>query len=333
VNDRRAVVDGYDLVIFDLDGVIYLGDQPVPGAPDAVNRLRRTGMPVSYVTNNASRRAVEVAGLLVSLGVAATGAEVVTSAVAASRLLAGSLPAGSPVLVVGAPALAADVTEAGLRVVTSAADAPVAVVQGYGPEVGWVHLAEACLAVQHGARWVATNTDRTLPSPRGPLPGNGALVAALATALGRGPDLVVGKPEPALFEQAAQRSDSRRPLVVGDRLDTDIEGARRAGMDSMLVLTGVARPADLIAAPEHQRPTYIAGDLTGLFIVDPAATGGWQVAVDPTGALVLSGDGTPVEALRALCATAWSRQPGANLRIVADNPAAAAALKALELAD
>jgi ribonucleotide monophosphatase NagD (HAD superfamily) len=113
---------------------------------------------------------------------------------------------------------------------------------------------------------VATNTDRTLPSPRGPLPGNGSLVAALATALDRGPDLVVGKPEPGLFEQAAARYGARRPLVVGDRLDTDIEGANRAGMDSVLVLTGVSTRADLAAAPPERRPTYVLDDLGGLVV-------------------------------------------------------------------
>src|SRR6266511_64776 len=194
--------------------------------------------------------------------------------------------------------------------------------------------AEACVAVRGGVRWVATNTDRTLPSPRGPLPGNGALVAALATALGRGPDLVVGKPEPALFGQAAERTGSRRPLVVGDRLDTDIEGAHRAGMDSMLVLTGVARPADLLAAPQQRRPTYLADDLSGLFAVDSAPapqTGGWQVNRHGVDRLVLSGDGTPLDALRVLCTAAWS-QPATVSNVVADGPAAAAVLKALGLA-
>jgi len=334
VSGGRLVVDGYDLVILDLDGVIYLGDQPIPGASDAVARLRAAGMPVAFVTNNASRRPAEVAALLASLGVPATALEVVTSAVAAARLLATSLPAGSPVLVVGAPALAAELAETGLRVVDEAADLPVAVVQGYGPQVGWAQLAEACVAVRGGVRWVATNTDRTLPSPRGPLPGNGALVAALATALGRGPDLVVGKPEPALFGQAAERTGSRRPLVVGDRLDTDIEGAHRAGMDSMLVLTGVARPADLLAAPQQRRPTYLADDLSGLFAVDSAPapqTGGWQVNRHGVDRLVLSGDGTPLDALRVLCTAAWS-QPATVSNVVADGPAAAAVLKALGLA-
>ena len=259
-----ALVDGYDLVILDLDGVVYLDTEPVPGAVDTVNRLHEIGKPLAYATNNAARRPEEVAAHLVQLGIPATADEIVTSPQAAAALLAERLPAGSAVLVVGTDALAAEVAGAGLKPVSSADDRPAAVVQGYGPRVGWPDLAEACVAVRGGALWVATNADRTLPSPRGPLPGNGALVAALATALGRGPDEVVGKPAPALFQRAAQRAGARRPLVVGDRLDTDIDGARRAGMDSMLVLTGVSTRADLDAAPPDRRPTYVAPDLSAL---------------------------------------------------------------------
>ncbi len=259
-----ALVDGYDLVILDLDGVVYLGAEPVPGAVDAVNRLHQLGKPLAYATNNAARRPDEVAAHLVQLGISATSDEVVTSPQAAAALLADRVPAGSAVLVVGTDALATEVTRAGLKPVSAAEDRPAAVVQGYGPRVGWPELAEACVAVRGGALWVATNADRTLPSPRGPLPGNGALVAALATALDREPDEVVGKPAPALFQRAAQRVGARRPLVVGDRLDTDIEGARRAGMDSMLVLTGVSTAADLDAAPPERRPTYVAPDLSAL---------------------------------------------------------------------
>jgi len=244
--------------------VIYLGTQPVPGAADAVRRLRERGMPVAFVTNNASRRADDVARLLADVGVPADPSEVTTSAQAAAAVLARRCVPDAAVLVVGAPALAEEVAAVGLRPVEQAGDRPAAVVQGYGPAVGWPQLAEASVAVRGGAWWVATNTDRTLPSPRGPLPGNGALVAALSTALGRGPDLVVGKPAPTLLEQAARRHGARRPLMVGDRLDTDIEGAHRAGMDSLLVLTGVSHRDDLAGAPAEQRPTYVGDDLSAL---------------------------------------------------------------------
>ncbi|WP_433826042.1 HAD-IIA family hydrolase [Actinoplanes sp. CA-015351] len=330
---------GYDLVIFDLDGVIYLIDKPIQGAAEAVERLRSGGTSIAYATNNASRRAADVAALLTGMGVKAAPAEVLTSAGAAAVLLAERFPAGAPVLVVGADALRAEVRDAGLNPVGSAEDGPVAVIQGYGPEVGWKILAEAALAVRAGATWFATNTDKTLPSPRGPLPGNGSLVAVLRTALDRDPDVVVGKPEPALFTTAAKQSEAKRPLAIGDRLDTDIEGAVGAGLDSLLVLTGVSGPADLLAAPPHRRPTFVAADLSALFrpaadarIPAPGDTStgtsgkasgdtstgtsgesgtgasGWRVTRDGDRA-VLDGSGDPVDALRLLCGVTWDGVP------------------------
>jgi glycerol 3-phosphatase-2 len=302
------LVDGYDLVIFDLDGVIYLIDRPIDGAAEAVERLRSAGTAIAYATNNASRRAPDVAALLTGMGVPAAADEVRTSAGAAAALLAERLPAGAPVLVVGAEALRAEVRDAGLTPVERLEDEPAAVVQGYGPDVGWKVLAEASLAVRAGALWMATNTDRTLPSPRGPLPGNGSLVSVLRTALNREPDVVVGKPAPALFETAAALAKSQRPLVVGDRLDTDIEGAVGAGMDSLLVLTGVSGPAELLAAPPERRPTFVAADLSGLFREASAARlpveadelGGWRLADGK-----LEGSGDPVDALRLLAGFVW----------------------------
>ncbi|WP_067502375.1 HAD-IIA family hydrolase [Actinoplanes sp. TFC3] len=307
-NAGVRLVDGYDLVIFDLDGVVYLIDKPIDGAAEAVSQLREDGTALAYATNNASRRAADVAGLLNGMGVSAEPDEVLTSAGAAAARLAEQLPAGAPVLVVGAEALRAEVRDAGLTPVERLEDEPAAVVQGFGPEVGWKILAEAALAVRAGALWVATNTDRTLPSPRGPLPGNGSLVGVLRTALDREPDLVVGKPQPALFETAASLSKAQRPLTVGDRLDTDIEGAVSAGMDSLLVLTGVSGPAELLRSPESRRPTYVAADLSGLF-ADPEAAripvigdeaGGWRL-VDGR----LEGSGAPVDALRMVAGVVW----------------------------
>ncbi|GIF09679.1 HAD-IIA family hydrolase [Actinoplanes siamensis] len=301
---------GYDLVIFDLDGVVFLIDKPIPGAAEAVERLRADGTSIAYATNNASRRAADVAALLAGMGVSADPAEVLTSAGAAAALVAERVEPGAPVLVVGAEALRGEIRDAGLVPVDSAGDQPVAVVQGYGPEVGWKILAEAALAVRAGATWYATNTDRTLPSPRGPLPGNGSLVAVLRTALDREPDVVVGKPQPALFTTAASLTRAERPLAIGDRLDTDIQGAVRAGMDSLLVLTGVSGPADLLAAPAERRPTFVAADLSGLFrpaeqvMVPAAAVDGWTLARQGDG-VVLSGSGDPVDALRLLCGATW----------------------------
>ncbi|MFF5297306.1 HAD-IIA family hydrolase [Paractinoplanes globisporus] len=324
-----GLASGYDLVIFDLDGVVYLIDKPIPGAAEAVERLRGNGVAVAYATNNASRRAPDVAALLTGMGVPAKPEEVLTSAGASAAVLAQRLPAGAPVLVVGAEALRAEVRDAGLTPVETLADNPAAVVQGYGPDVGWRILAEAALSVRAGAIWVATNTDRTLPSPRGPLPGNGSLVAVLRTALDREPDLVVGKPEPALFTTAASLSGAERPLAVGDRLDTDIQGAVGAGMDSLLVLTGVSGPAELLAAPPERRPTYVAADLSGLFRpgedallpLNLPAAGGWTVTRDGDRAR-LDGDGDPITALRLLCGETWDGVAVTALEPV--SPAAAA---------
>ncbi len=335
VGDR--LVDGYTLVVFDLDGVIYLIDRPIPGAVDTVARLHAEGRAVAYATNNASRRSSEVADLLTGMGVPARPEEVLTSAAASAELLRDRLPAGASVLVVGAEALRAELRAVGLNPVTQADEKPAAVVQGYGPQVGWAELAEASIAVRAGAIWIATNTDRTLPSGRGPLPGNGSLVAVLRTALERDPDVVVGKPEPALFETAAKRSGGGRSLVVGDRLDTDIEGARRAGLDSLLVLTGVSGVPELLAAEPQRRPTYVARDLAGLFdpaaavlVPGPADAGGWSVT-DRDGTLELAGAGRPLDALAALCAVAWSAPVAALPKIRPVGPDAAHVLESFGL--
>jgi len=307
------LVPAYDLVLLDLDGVVYIGDHAVPHAAEALSAARDAGAGLHFVTNNASRRAPRVAERLRGFGVAATEDEVITSAQGAAALLARQLPAGATVLVVGADALVAEISDVGLRPTRSADDKPAAVVQGYGREVGWEQFVEAAVAIRRGAQWVATNLDLTLPSARGPVPGNGSLVAAVAAAVDRRPDVVVGKPEPALFRQASQRRGAARPLVVGDRLDTDIEGAVRAEMPSLLVMTGVTSPAELLAAPPHQRPSYLAEDLRGLLAPHPelrrdgerAGCGGWW-AESADGAIRLTGDGERIDALRAACAIAWT---------------------------
>lgn len=297
----------YELVVLDLDGVVYVGTEAVAGAPEAIRAVKDSGTAVAYATNNASRSPAEVALLLQSIGVPARPEEVLTSAGATAQLLAADLPAGSPVLVLGAPALADEIHAAGLTPVFQAVARPVAVVQGFGPEVGWADLAEATVAIRAGARWVATNTDATMPSPRGPVPGNGSLVAALRTALGgRAPDTVVGKPEPTMVEVAARGPDGQRhTLVVGDRLDTDMECAVRAGMDGLLVLTGVTSPADLLQASPHERPTHVGAGLMALSGPDEAAripqwrgvaeAGGWRVGHEAD-RLTISRLSTPTEA-------------------------------------
>jgi glycerol 3-phosphatase-2 len=317
------LVGDHDLLLIDLDGVLYVGDQPVAGAAAALEAVRSRGVPITFVTNNAARTPDAVAAQLRGMGVAATRDEVVTSAMAAAQLLADDLEPAAAVLVVGGDGVRQALLDVGLRPVHEAADHPVAVVQGWAAEVGWAMLAEATVAVRAGARWIATNRDATLPSPRGPLPGNGSMVAALVTALGCDPE-VVGKPEPALFRTAQRLATGERPLVVGDRLDTDIAGARAAGIPSLLVLTGVSSPADLVRAEPAWRPDYVGRDLAALHLAQAA------VAVDASGEdarcggwiLRRSADGVRVEAqpesddgsdgldgLRALCGLAWSSRP------------------------
>lgn len=309
---RDPLDTAYDAALLDLDGVVYLGGAAIPGAAEALRKAGAAGMRLAYVTNNAFRTPAAIAELLTSFGVPAAKQDVVTSAQAAARLLAERLPAGAPVLVVGGSGLRMAVRERGLRPVSTAADQPRAVVQGYSPDISYSLLAEGGLAVAAGALFVASNGDLTLPSRRGRQPGNGSLIQVIATATGVQP-LVAGKPEPPLHRESVLRTGARHPLVVGDRLDTDIEGAHRVGADSLLVLTGVTGPAEAVLAPPSQRPTYLAEDLGGLLEPHPDVTeedgafgcAGWKARLDGD-RLELTGDGERIDGLRALCAAAWA---------------------------
>ena len=304
----------YDTALVDLDGVVYIGPAVVPGAPEALAKARQAGMRVAFVTNNAARTPEAVAEHLRDLGVDAEPNDVVTSAQAAARLVAERVPAGARVLVVGGEGLRAALTERGLRPVQSADDDPAAVVQGFAPEVGWALLTEGAIAVRRGLPWVASNLDLTIPTARGRAPGNGALVGVIAAATGARPVAVAGKPELALHQEAVRRTGARHPVVVGDRLDTDIEGANRAGDDSLLVLTGVTSPQELVCAAAALRPSYIAEDLeSGLLEPHPPVqekAGGWTCGgwtAERVGATWrLEGAGPRIDALRALCAGVWS---------------------------
>jgi HAD superfamily hydrolase (TIGR01450 family) len=325
----------YDVALLDLDGVVYLGGTAIPGAAEALRKADAAGMRLAYVTNNAFRTPAAIAALLTSFGAPASPDDVVTSAQAAARLLAERLPPGAPVLVIGGSGLRMAVRERGLRPVSTAAEQPRAVVQGYSPDVSYSMLAEGGLAVAAGALFVASNGDLTLPSRRGRQPGNGSLIQVIATATGVQP-LVAGKPEPPLHRESVLRTGARHPLVVGDRLDTDIEGAHRVGADSMLVLTGVTGAAEAVLAPPSQRPTYLAEDLAGLLEPQPEVTetdgtfgcGGWMARTsgDQGDQLVLDGGGERIDGLRALCAAAWAA--GGEKAISAE--AAGAALQRLE---
>ncbi|QHF94180.1 HAD family hydrolase [Streptomyces sp. NHF165] len=315
---EQALHTAYDTALLDLDGVVYAGGEALPHAVGALRSAREAGLRLAYVTNNAARTPQTVAEHLTELGVPARPEEVITSAQAVARLVAEQVPAGAPVLAVGAEGLRVALAERGLTVVDSADEEPAAVVQGYGgPQMTWDRLMEAVLAVQRGVPWFASNTDITIPSARGIAPGNGAAVEVvrLATRWMRRPPepTVAGKPLPPMHRESILRTEARRPLVVGDRLDTDIEGAHAGRVDSLLVLTGVTDAAQLLAAPAERRPTYVARDLRGLLEAHPEVVGdaeegfrcgGWS-AVVRGGGVRLEGGGEAVDGLRVVCAAVW----------------------------
>lgn len=312
---RVPLAQEYDAALLDLDGVVYIGPHALPHSAQVLAEAWSLGMRVAFVTNNAARTPEAVADHLCELGIPSRAEEVATSAQAAARLVAGLVPAGSAVLVIGGEGLEEALRARGLRPVRSCADNPVAVVQGYHRTVGWEQLAEGTFAVRSGLPWVASNMDLTFPTARGIAPGNGSLVQVIRGVTGVEP-IVAGKPELALHRESAERVEANRPLVVGDRLDTDILGAVRADTPSLLVLTGVTTAAELLAAPADRRPTYLAEDLCGLLETPDAVTeleggacglGGWTAAMRD-GRLELSGAGTRVDALRVACAVWWSAE-------------------------
>jgi glycerol-1-phosphatase len=326
-------------VVCDLDGVVYRGQAPVPHAVDALERVRAAGCGVVYATNNASRTPQQVAEQLAGLGLTLTSGDVVTSSQAGAAKLTELVPAGSEILAVGGQGVAEALRGVGLvplrpadvagRAGRSDGQVPAAdrgvvgVLQGYGPEVGWADLAEAAYAVQSGAVWVATNIDATLPTARGMAPGNGTLVDAVRQATGRQP-VVVGKPHTPLYDLSARVLGvlPQETLAIGDRLDTDIAGARAAGMPSLLVLTGVHGVREVAWADAPQRPRYIAMDLRALDrpYVDPVGDGDvWtcgqaRVVVEDGGAVTVQRAGSPDERLRCVVAAFWRlRDDGRHL--------------------
>ena len=329
---QRPLHEQHDVLLLDLDGVVYVGDAVVPRAAPALAAAVAAGARLAFVTNNASRTPDAVAEHLTRIGVAADAGDVVTSAQAAATVLADRLAVGSRVLVVGGEGLRAALTAVGLTPVTSADDDPAAVVQGFSPDVGWAQLVEGCIAVRAGVPWVASNLDLSIPTPRGPAPGNGALVQVVQQATGATPT-VTGKPWRPIMDEAVRRTGARRPLVVGDRLDTDIAGAAAAELPSLLVLTGVSAAHDLLAAPAGLRPTLVAADLDGLAAPHPGCEAdhdGWwrcggaaarvvddQVELDPASPATGGAD-EALEALRAVCSAVWAagEDEGAPERLV-----------------
>ncbi|OZD56977.1 haloacid dehalogenase [Rhodococcus sp. 06-1477-1B] len=311
-------LDGVDVVLADLDGVVYAGPGALPHAVDSLNRAQQEGRRLGYITNNASRTDASVAEHLTSLGLRVAPDDVTTSPQAAMRLMRDLVPTGSTLLVIGGEGLVVEVEKAGFVVTRSADDSPAAVVQGFAPEVGWVHLAEAAYALatpveEGGIPWVATNSDWTIPQARGIAPGNGTLVSAVHTAVGR-LATIAGKPERPIFDVAVARTGAQSPLFIGDRLDTDIQGARTADMRSLLVLTGIDRPKQVLAAPPAQRPDYIVEDLRQLFepypqtITKGARTrvGDAIVEIDGVDLRIVNDGGRQIDLLRAGAAAIWN---------------------------
>ena len=260
----QELADLFDLLLFDLDGVVYIGPHAVTGAIEGIRAAHEQGVRCCYITNNASRPPAEVVEHLRELGIDAAADEVVTSAQAGVTLLGEHVPAGSRILAIGGPGVFAALRERGYVPVVSADDEPAGVLQGIGMDLSWAALTEATFAVTAGLPWIATNLDATFPTTRGLAPGNGSMVEAVAHATGRRPIGVGGKPEPALLNEAIARSGATRPLMIGDRLDTDIAAGNRLGIPTLLVMTGVTSASELACAAGAEVPTYVAPDLSCL---------------------------------------------------------------------
>lgn len=311
---ETSLATEYDLALVDLDGTAYRGKDPIENAATGLTAARNDGMALCFVTNNASRSPDEVAEQLTDLGIPATVDEVLTSSQACADLLKTRLAPGAKVLVVGGAGLRTEVSKAGFTIVHSADDQPEAVAQGFAADLGWSDLAEAAYAIENGAWYVASNLDRSLPTERGFAPGNGSLVLAVEAASGV-KATSIGKPDPAMYQMAAQHAGARRPLAVGDRLDTDLAGARAADYPGLLVLTGVSTARDVVLAPPQVRPNYLGADLLALVSAhpQPVPTGdGWwecngrRARVDD-GKLSLDEQGPHgLDVIRAACAASWA---------------------------
>lgn len=307
-----SLATAYDLLMFDLDGVVYVDGHAVDHAAASIAAARHAGARIAFITNNASRTPGQVADHLVELGIEATTSDVVTSSQAAARLLRDQLGDGARVSVLGAEGLEVALREAGLEPVRVGDDRAVAIVSGYAPEVRWKVIMRAATLIRNGLPWTATNTDLTLPTGDGPAPGHGLLVRMISEFAEVEPQ-VAGKPARPLLDETRRRVGGDRPLMVGDRLDTDIEGARRAEVDSLLVMTGVTSLPDLVGAGPEVRPTYIAHDLRALdrpSVRPDRAPGGWAsdgwTARVEGSRVAVTGSGGPDGWWSVVAAAAWS---------------------------
>ena len=314
----------YDAALLDLDGVVYIGEDGVPGVVPTLNEMNQQhGIALTCITNNAARSSATVASHLRRLGLDVTSDDVVTSAQAAAQELARLVPQGSDVYVLGSPDLAEEISIVGLTPSQDVDTTYAAIVQGYWPDMPWRMLGVGAKIINEGAVWVATNTDWTIPTQFGTSPGNGTMVQALEIATGKKPALVAGKPESPLMYVAIERTGSQKPLMIGDRLDTDIWAANRINIDSLLVFSGVTDVVELFNAPVELRPTFIAWDAAGIKDTMTAvdvdhglvSLNDWRVASDG-----LSGKGDALDAIRVLAVAVWELvlSPEKALQALAD---------------
>lgn len=315
-NKKGSLVWGkYDTVLSDLDGVIYEGTDAIVDAVETVNAFIQQGIRVGYVTNNSSRKPETIADQLAGFGIHTAPENVIGSAKTGVDILATLIPAGSKVLVVGGEGLRSRVIEAGFELVNTSDERPAGVIQGFDPSVAWTDLAEASYSIANGAKWVATNQDWTIPREKGIAPGNGTLVSAVHTAVGQLP-IVAGKPEPAIYKTAVQHFNSKNAIFVGDRIDTDIRGANRAEIDSVLVMTGISTRKEVLGVKKEDRPKFIIETMAELLTEydQPKKTKrgfcckGAEVELLGNKVLVTQGDPKSIGALRAACAVIYNSE-------------------------
>lgn len=305
----------YDTLLCDLDGVIYEGTNAIGGAVETVNSILETGLPVGYVTNNSSRKPETIAAQLEGFGILTKPQDIIGSAKTGVEILATLIPAGAKVFVVGGEGLRSRVIEAGFELVDNSDEKPAGVIQGFDPSVAWTDLAEASYSIANGAKWVATNQDWTIPREKGIAPGNGTLVSAVHTAVGQLP-IFAGKPEPAIYKTAVDHFGAKRAIFIGDRIDTDIRGANRAEIDSVLVMTGISTRKEVLGVKKEDRPVFIIETMAELLADydQPKKTKrgfackGVEVELLGNKVLVTHGDPKSIGALRAACAVIYNSE-------------------------
>ena len=317
---QRPLAETYQLALLDLDGVVYRGKNPVEYAAASIRAAEQAGMTIEYTTNNSSRFQSVVAEQLRGFDLDVEPWQVITSSVVAARMVAKAVPAGARVMVLGAEHLHDQVRRNGLTIVDGPEDKPDAVIQGWYPDMTWQMMANVSFAVEAGATYFVTNRDLTIPRELGIAPGCGSMIQAVINATGIEPVASAGKPESYMYDEARELNaaggndlvSKEASIAIGDRLDTDIEAGNRGGYDSLAVLTGVTNPTELLLAPAHLRPTFVATDLRDLNVVhpEPIETGEnrWQCAGAEAwmdaGELKVS-DPTDINALRAALCLMW----------------------------